>query len=35
MQWRKNGGERKCYHLGGDMEPKNLSVKLTLISESW
>ncbi len=24
-----------CYHLGGDMEPKNLTVKFTLISESW
>ena len=24
-----------CYQLGGDVEPKNLSVKFTLISESW
>jgi hypothetical protein len=24
-----------CYHLGGDVEPKNLSVKFTLIIESW
>jgi hypothetical protein len=24
-----------CYHLGEDVEPKNLSVKFTLISELW
>ncbi len=24
-----------CYRLGVDVEPKNLSVKFTLISESW
>ncbi len=23
------------YHLGGDVEPKKLSVKFTFISESW
>jgi hypothetical protein len=29
-QRSKNGGEKKCYHLGGDVELKNVSVKFTL-----
>jgi hypothetical protein len=24
-----------CYHIGGDVKPKNLSVTFTFISESW